>query len=346
MLPTLVAKSTTAQSRLGFIKACKSYSTSNTVGIVGVPFYGGQPKGGVDLGPKALRDAGLSKGLKDLGWKVKDHADVSIPEKDTNDVMERVKNPKWVGSTNKALSAVVADICKENQFPLVLGGDHSIAVGTISGMAKKYPDIGIIWVDAHADINDTGTSDSGNLHGMPLSFLLGLTDTKIPGFEWIQKENPVLKRDQIVYIGLRDVDSGERDYLNEHYIKYFDMHDVDKYGINTVMEMACKSLGDRPIHLSFDIDSLDPSHAPSTGTAVNGGLTFREGAYICEFLHDTGNLVSMELVEVNPTLAKTPEALETTVNSALSMIRCAMGETITWRKRKRERLIRERVVSA
>lgn len=168
-------------------------------------------------------------------------------------------------------------------------------MGTVSGTKKKFPDAAVIWVDAHADINTPLTTDSGNLHGCPISFLLGLKGCDIPPFNiWLE---PCLAPQDLVYIGLRDIDNGEKRILKDLGIKVFSMHDVDKHGIGRVMEMALGYVGaTRPIHLSFDVDALDPTVAPSTGTPVRGGLSFREGHYICEAIAETGNLVSLDIV--------------------------------------------------
>lgn len=165
----------------------------------------------------------------------------------------------------------------------------------LTSLCRAHPDACVIWVDAHADINTPETTDSGNIHGMPVSFLLGLAGT-VPEFSWVK---PVLKPNKLVYIGLRDIDSGEKKILKDNGIKAFSMHEVDRYGIGKVVEMALDAFNpnrDLPIHLSFDVDALDPSVAPSTGTPVRGGLTFREGHYICEAICETGLLVAFDLM--------------------------------------------------
>jgi len=201
-----------------------------------------------------------------------------------------------------------------------------LAMGTISGTLDTYPDACVIWIDAHADINTSDTTDTGNIHGMPVSFLLGL-GSKVPEFSWVKSS---LRPDRIVYIGLRDVDAGEKRILKENNIKAFSMHEVDKYGIGKVVEMALDHVNpnrDRPIHLSFDVDALDPTVAPSTGTPVRGGLTFREGHYICEAIYETGLLVALDLMEVNPSL-EDEESVKQTVAVGCSLVRSALGETL------------------
>lgn len=245
-----------------------------------------------------------------------------------------MKNPRTVSAVNKAISQKTYEQSVAGRLTLTLGGDHSIAIGTISGTAKATRErlgreIAVIWVDAHADINTPESSDSGNIHGMPVAFLTGLAkgdsdDT----FGWVKEEHQ-LNIKKLVYIGLRDVDVGEKKILREHGVKAFSMFDVDRYGIGRVMEMALAHIGaDTPIHLSFDIDALDPTWAPSTGTPVRGGLTLREGDYICECIHQTGNLIAVDLVEVNPALAATEAGALETVRAGCSIVRCALGETL------------------
>ncbi|OBZ69110.1 Arginase [Grifola frondosa] len=231
-----------------------------TVAIVGCPFRGGQAKLGVDKGPISLVEAGLPEQLSGLGWNVKfdGHHQFEAIDGENDPPIGKLKNPRLVSKVCKAVSEVVYDHAKKGELPLTLGGDHSLAMGTISGTLAQYPDACVIWIDAHADINTADTTDSGNIM-------------------------PVLKPNRVVYIGLRDVDVAEKRILKENGIKAFSMHEVDKREL--------------PIHLSFDVDALDPSVAPSTGTPVRGGLTFREGHYICESIHETGCLVALDIME-------------------------------------------------
>jgi arginase len=245
-----------------------------------------------------------------------------------------MKNPRAVSAVTENLAGQVYEQARQGRMVLTLGGDHSIAIGTIAGTAKaireRYggrKEIAVIWVDAHADINTPETSDSGNIHGMPVAFATGLAkseDRDILG--WIE-DDQLLSTSKLVYIGLRDVDRGEKKILRDYGIKAFSMHDIDKHGIGRVMEMALAHVGtDTPIHLSFDVDALDPMWAPSTGTPVRGGLTLREGDYIAECVHETGQLVAMDLVEVNPSL-EVAGASET-VRAGVSLVRCALGDTL------------------
>ena len=232
-----------------------------------------------------------------------------------------MKNPLAVSAVTQQLSRQVYEHAQQGRCVLTLGGDHSIAIGTISGTAKAIRErlnreMAVIWVDAHADINTPESSDSGNIHGMPVAFLTGLAEEKREDvFGWLQEDQKISVK-KLVYIGLRDVDRGEKEILRDNGIKAFSMHDIDKYvifmqsvcrriaytsrhGIGRVMEMALGHIGtDTPIHLSFDVDALDPQWAPSTGTPVRGGLTLREGDFIAECVHETGSLVAMDLVRL------------------------------------------------
>nr|APV46198.1 arginase [Ustilago esculenta] len=308
-----------------------------TVAIVGCPFSGGQRRQGVDIGPISLVSAGICEQLEALGWKVEfdghhsfDHINQGIAD-DTD--IGNMKLPRTVSAVTQQVAQVVESHASQGKLPLTLGGDHSLALGTVSGSLRTHADAALIWIDAHADINTPDTTESGNLHGCPVSFLLGLEGTDVAPFSSWVPSKPLLRPDSLVYIGLRDIDAGERKMLRENNIKAFSMHHVDKYGIGKVVDMALDHVNgapgkrERPIHLSFDVDALDPSVAPSTGTPVRGGLTFREGHYICEALYETGCLVALDLMEVNPSLLEHREAQQT-IAVGCSLIRAAMGETL------------------
>jgi len=299
-----------------------------TASIVGCPFSGGQPRLGVDRGPIYLVEAGLVDQLKELGWNVNFDGHHQFEEITTADdpPIGKLKNPRFVSRVCESVAQVVGGHAKKGELPVTLGGDHSLAMGTISGTLDAHPNACVIWIDAHADINTSETTESGNIHGMPVSFLLGLGD-KVDEFAWVK---PALKANRLVYIGLRDIDAGEKKILKDNKIRAFSMHEVDKYGIGKVVEMALDHVNpgrDLPIHLSFDVDALDPSVAPSTGTPVRGGLTFREGHYICEALWETGLLVALDLMEVNPSLADAA-SVKQTVAVGCSLVRSALGETL------------------
>lgn len=284
----------------------------------------------------ALIQSGLIEQLKDeLDYDVhydgQVHAYGDIMPKEDPDY-RNMKKPLAVSAVTQQLSSQVYEHAKQGRFVLTLGGDHSIAIGTISGTAKAIRerlgrDMAVIWVDAHADINTPETSESGNIHGMPVAFLTGLASEKRQDmFGWLQEDQKISTK-KLVYIGLRDIDRGEKKILRENGIKAFSMNDVDRHGIGRVMDMALGWIGsDTPIHLSFDIDALDPMWAPSTGTAVRGGLTLREGDFIAECVHETGSLVALDLVEVNPSLEEA--GAEQTIRAGCSIVRCALGDTL------------------
>ena len=307
----------------------------NSVDIISAGFSGGQGRPGVENGPQKLLENGLEYQLKGLGWNVTNkpgfpyHPPETRP-KDGDDSIGKLKHANYVSNATKKLAELVQESCEQGRLPLTLGGDHSLAIGTLAGSSKVYGSkLGVIWVDAHADINTPNTTDTGNLHGCPLSFLLGLESTDISPFnKWLK---PCISPNRLVYIGLRDVDPGERKIIRDHNIKAFSMHEVDKYGIGKIMEMALEYLGNKdPIHLSFDVDAFDPSVVPATGTPVRGGLSFREGHYICEELYDSGSLVAVDIMEVNPLLAQSEAELIQTVKIGCSLARTSLGETLLW----------------
>ncbi|KAM9315690.1 arginase-1 [Gastrophryne carolinensis] len=306
-----------------------SSRTKRSLGVIGAPFSKGQPRGGVEEGPIYIRRAGLIEKLEELEYDVKDYGDLNFPDLPQDEPFENVKNPRTVGQATEKVANAVVEVKKSGRICLTLGGDHSLAVGTIAGHAKVHPDLCVVWVDAHADINTPMTSPSGNLHGQPVSFLIKELKNKvpsIPGFSWVK---PCLSAKDIVYIGLRDVDPGEHFILKSLGIKSFSMSDVDRLTINKVMEETIEYLvgkKKRPIHLSFDIDGLDPSVAPATGTPVPGGLTYREGMTITEQIHNTGLLSALDMMEVNPSRGETQRDSQVTVNTAISMILSCFGK--------------------
>lgn len=276
----------------------------------------------MDAAPQALIGAGLLDTLRDdLGYTIhhdgcvhdySEHLPASDPPLLVAGAKKPMLRPLTVSAVTEALSNQVYEHARAGRLALTLGGDHSIAVGSISGTARAVrerhgrgsaaAELAVIWVDAHADINTPQSSGSGNIHGMPVAFLAGLTrtppeDSRV--FGWLEPHH-LINPKKLVYIGLRDVDLPEKKILRDHGIKAFSMHDVDRHGIGRVMEMALDYIGpDSPIHLSFDVDALDPMWAPSTGTPVRGGLTLREGDFICECVHETGSLIAMDLVSLS-----------------------------------------------
>uniref|UniRef100_A0A3P9JZV9 Arginase n=1 Tax=Oryzias latipes TaxID=8090 RepID=A0A3P9JZV9_ORYLA len=315
------------RSKLG---KCSQQTRAESVAVLGAPFCRGQKRGGVEHGPKVIRDAGLVERLSSLDYSVHDFGDLSFPPVEKDEPYMGVKFPRTVGAANKMLSGAVSRAVGAGHRLVLLGGDHSLAIGSVSGHARQCPDLCLIWVDAHADINTPMCSPSGNLHGQPVAFMLKELQDKmpsIPGFSWMK---PFLSSRDLVYVGLRDVDPGEHLILKNLGIQYFTMRDIDRLGIQRVMEVALDHLlgrKQRPIHLSFDIDAFDPSLAPATGTPVNGGLTYREGIYITEEIHNTGLLSAIDMVEVNPTLGASSEAVEATASLAVDVIASSLGQT-------------------
>lgn len=271
------------------------------------------------------------KRLSNLGCRLKDFGDLSFtPVSKDAPFNNLVANPRSVGLANQELAEVVSRAVSDGYSCVTVGGDHSLAIGTIIGHARHCPDLCVIWVDAHADINTPLTTVSGNLHGQPVAFLLRELQDKIPalpGFSWLK---PCISAPSIVYIGLRDVDPAEHFILKTYDIQYFSMREIDRLGIQKVMEQTFDLLigkRQRPIHLSFDIDAFDPTLAPATGNPVVGGLTYREGVYIGEEIHNTGLLSAMDLVEVNPHSATSEEEAKATSSLAVDVIASSFGQT-------------------
>ncbi|KAL3943019.1 MAG: hypothetical protein SGBAC_002878 [Bacillariaceae sp.] len=316
-------------------KHCKYPRTTS---IIGAPMTYGQPFVGTDASPSLLRERGLRNILTSLGWRVEDLPDLDFDTEQFAGSRDppNARNCSMVAYGSEMLADTVEATLRKGNMPLVLGGDHSIGIGSLTGILRVIPDIGIIWVDAHADLNTPATSGSGNMHGMPVGLLLDHTEenavdfSKLPGFEFLV-DGPRISPDQIVYIGLRDVDPTERVWLRDYGIKAFTMYDIDHFGIGQVMDMAFEHLyngnPNRPLHISYDIDAVDPNLAPATGTRVRGGLTFREAHFVAEAAAQSGNLASAEIVELNPTLSDDGGADET-LELGEQLISSFMGQSI------------------
>merc|ERR1719300_823198 len=290
--------------------------------VWGAKFHLGQPFAGVAKGPESMREANLIQRLKNNVSSVTDFGDVEISKETSDSSLQRE-----VARFGEIAYGIVKREITNGNFVLSLGGDHSISIGTVAGHLAADPDCVVVWVDAHSDINTLSSSQSGNMHGMPLSFNIQQLQEEFPhpDMNWL---TPKLPTSQLVYVGLRDVDEPEKEILADLNIKAFYMEDVDRLGIVEVVEEALKSVdphGTRNIHLSFDIDSLDPKDAPATGTAVGGGLTLREGLILCNMVHRTGRLKAVDMVEVNPSLASNKAGAEKTVNAANDLLMAALG---------------------
>ncbi|KAG8560449.1 hypothetical protein GDO81_014985 [Engystomops pustulosus] len=301
------------------------------IAVIGAPFSKGQKWQGVEHGPAAIRSAGLIERLSSIGCNVYDVGDLNFVQVPDDELYNNtVKYPRTVGLACQRLAKEVNKVIGAGHTCVTLGGDHSLALGSISGHAQHYPDLCVIWVDAHADINTPLTTSSGNLHGQPVSFLVKELQDKvplIPGFSWTK---PCISTSDIVYIGLRDLDPAEQFILKKYNITYYSMRQIDRIGIQKVMERTFDQLlgrRQRPIHLSFDIDAFDPTLAPATGTPVIGGLTYREGIYITEEIHNTGMLSALDLVEVNPILGATSDEVKSTASLAVDVVASCLGQT-------------------
>ncbi|MEC1180328.1 arginase [Metasolibacillus meyeri] len=297
---------------------------NKSVAIIGVPSDYGQTRRGVDMGPSAIRYAGVIERLEALGYTVKDEGDIRVEKtpikKEQN---EKLLNLDEVVEVCSKLAQKVEDAVNEEYIPLVLGGDHSIAIGTLAGL-KKYKNLGVIWFDAHADINTPESTPSGNIHGMPLAVSLGLGHERLTS---IHHDGPKVKAENIIIIGARSVDEGERELIKEKNIKVYTMHEVDRLGMTAVMEDALRYLQERGVdgvHLSLDLDGLDPLYTPGVGTPVAGGITYRESHLAMEMLQEANVLTSVEFVEVNPIL----DEKNKTANVAVALIGSLFGETL------------------
>ncbi|MDQ0340287.1 arginase [Caldalkalibacillus uzonensis] len=270
--------------------------------ILGVPMDLGQGRRGVDMGPSAIRYAQVKERLGKLGYDVQDLGDIPVPsieERTANELNLKCLNE--VVQVNQVLAERVSEIVGGGRFPLVLGGDHSIAIGTIAGVAKHVQRLGVIWYDAHGDLNTGETSPSGNIHGMSLAVSLGIGHEKLTG---IGGYAPKIRPENVVIIGARQLDEGEKLLIREIGLKVYTMHEVDRLGMTRVMEEAISHVtqGTDGVHLSLDLDGLDPHDAPGVGTPVTGGLTYRESHLAMEMLAEAEIITSAEFVEVNPIL--------------------------------------------
>ncbi|KAM4525391.1 arginase-1 [Odontesthes bonariensis] len=322
------AASTLRQLALTGTRSLHHHPPQRSAGIIGAPFSKGQPRGGVEGGPDRIRAAGLLQRLQQQGCAVKDYGNLVFEEVADDKPVGALRSVRAVGSANQRLSEAVRAVKKDGHTAVMLGGDHSLAIGSIHGHSEAVGQLSVVWVDAHADINTALTSDTGNLHGQPVSYLLHELRSKVPelpNFSWVK---PCLSAADLVYIGLRDVDPGEHFILKQLGVKVFSMSEVDQLGVARVMEETCDYLrarGNKPVHLSYDIDAIDPSVTPATGTPVVGGLSYREGLYITEHLCRTGLLSAIDLVEVNPLRGQTEEAVRSTVGTAVDLLLGCFG---------------------
>lgn len=297
----------------------------NKLSIIGVPMDLGQTRRGVDMGPSAIRYAGVIERIENIGYSVEDkgNIEIALAERVHSDENTNLKNLKAVADASERLAQTVSDVITNKRFPLVLGGDHSIAIGTLAGVSHHYKNLGVIWYDAHGDLNTADTSPSGNIHGMPLAASIGIGDdglTRIGGY------TPKVKPENIVIIGARSLDEGEKELIKEKGIKVYTMHEIDRMGMTKVMEETILYLRDKTdgVHLSLDLDGLDPHDAPGVGTPVIGGISYRESHLAMEMLAESQLITSAEFVEVNPIL----DERNKTATVAVALMGSLLGEKL------------------
>lgn len=297
---------------------------SLNISVIGVPSDFGQSRRGVDMGPSALRYAGAIERLENLGHHVTDLGDLHIHKKFQAQSHPTLKNVDGVVDVSMRLAEEVKQIVGKGHFPIVFGGDHSIAIGTLAGLGAHYENLGVIWYDAHADMNTEKTSPSGNIHGMPLATAMGYGANVLTK---IRQQAPAIKPENVVLIGARSIDPGEKAFIKEHGIQVYTMHDIDRLGMTAVMQEAIIHLEGQHVdgvHLSLDLDAIDPMHTPGVGTPVPGGLSYRESHLAMEMLQDSNLITSLELVEVNPIL----DERNRTAEVAVTLLGSLMGEQL------------------
>ncbi len=295
------------------------------ISILKVPFDLGAGCRGSQLAPDAILRAGLKERIHQLGLNCVVESEVTLDPSKANHgaAKDALNHLAEVVQINTKLADEVEAAVVQGNYPIILGGDHSIAIGTLSGLSRMYQNLGVIWFDAHADLNTEATSPSGNIHGMSLAVGLGrghplLTQIKSTGFR--------IKPEHVVIIGARSLDEGEKHYIRDSGVICFTMHDIDRLGIAVVIKKSIERLAQTTdgIHLSFDIDSLDPHVAPGTGTPVKGGVSYREAHFALELLYESGLITSVECVEVNPQL----DAHNMTAELAVELLATVLGEKI------------------
>ena len=283
----------------------------------------GQDRRGVDVGPSAIRYANLSATLEDLGYPVTDLGNVEAPIPETVEEKAEVRYLSAVRSVCERVAARTALMVSEGLFPVFLGGDHSISIGTVSGVANaaEAGRTGILWLDAHADFNTPETSPSGNVHGMPLAVLTGRGHPDLVNIGG----GAAVRAEDVAIVGLRSVDREEREFLARAGVNVYTMKDIDAYGVASVLRSALKDLShlDR-VHLSFDLDVVDPEIAPGVGTPVRGGLTYREAHLVMELINEAAVVAALDIVEINPIL----DAKNGTAELAVELVGSLMGRQI------------------
>jgi arginase len=296
--------------------------TPKQIRVIGVPLDLGQSRRGVDMGPSAVRVAGLEARLEAIGHNVEDGGNVAvaIPEQ-KKEGAAHAKYLKEITATCTKSAELVLKSLESGKVPLVLGGDHSVAAGTVAGVAEFYrrqnQKIGLIWIDAHSDMNTPETSPSGNVHGMPLAAIMGLGPNELGN---IFNFSPKVHAENCVLVGIRDVDAHEKENIRRAGVEVFTMRDIDERGMRSVMEEALRMAGrgTAGYHVSLDMDWIDPEDAPGVGTPVWGGATYREAHLAMEIISDHGRMLSMEIVEVNPVIDEHNQTADLAVELSLS----------------------------
>lgn len=298
------------------------------VAIIGAPLDLGQDRRGVDMGPSALRVANLNARLHSLGYDIEDLGNIHVEQAEATPEGDRhAKFLPQIAAACSDLANRVQDAMRRGRVPVVLGGDHSIAIGTITGVSRHFRErgekVGLIWLDAHADMNTPDTSPSGNVHGMPLACVLGMGPEPLANLGGFQ---PKIAPANTVIVGLRDVDMTERPHVRESGVHAFTMRDIDERGLRSVMEEAIRIASDGTVgfHCSLDLDFVDPKDAPGVGTAVRGGATYREAHLAMEMICDSRRMTSIEVVEVNPVL----DEANRTADLAVELIMSGLGKRI------------------
>lgn len=297
-----------------------------TVQLIGVPMDLGASRRGVDMGPSAMRLADVAHVLSKLGIDVDDAGNVPVPDRTSLPAIPRARL-SVITDVCAEVARRTADAVRHGVKPLVIGGDHSLAAGSVAGtataLAERGERVGLIWLDAHADLNTPDTSLSGNVHGMPVAHLLGLGDARLSRLASVF---PAVRSEHLVYVGLRDLDDAEKAFIKTLGIRAFTMRDIDERGLRAVMDDAMRiaTTGTGGVHVSCDADWIDPGEAPGVGTPVRGGATLREAHLAMEIIHDSGALVAMDLVEINPIL----DRRNRTAELAAELLASAFGRRI------------------
>jgi len=299
------------------------HNAQRPIAIIGAALDLGQGRRGVDMGPSAMRAAGLEERLRSLGYEVRDLGNVESPEPEATALEdESARFLPAIKETCSRIAALVAESSTGGEIPLVLGGDHSVALGTLGGLAAAHGSGGVLWIDAHSDINTPETSPSGNVHGMALAAALGLAGSEFESDAW---PLPAVAPERVALIGTRQLDEGERRLLRDAGVRVYTMSEIDRIGIErAIREALDRVAGGGFVHVSFDMDVLDPVVAPGVGTPVRGGLTYREAHLALELVSESRLAGSLEVVEVNPILDRE----NTTALTAVELVASALGKTI------------------